>query len=96
MRRYRLSPAARSDLDEVWTYSAERWGMDRADRYIRDLIGAVEKIASGKRRGRACDDIRPGYFRCACRSHVIFYTLMGKTVDVIRILHQSMDFTHRL
>ncbi len=70
--------------------------MDRADRYIRDLIGAVEKIASGKRRGRASDDIRPGYFRCACQSHVIFYKLTADNVDVIRILHQRMDFTRRL
>jgi toxin ParE1/3/4 len=96
MRRSRLSPAARSDLDEIWTYSAERWGMDRADRYIRDLIGVAEKIASGKRRGRACDDIRPGYFRCTCQSHVIFYKLTAGSVDVIRILHQRMDFTRRL
>jgi len=96
MRRHRLSPAARSDLDEIWTYSVEHWGVDRADRYIRDLIGAVEQIASGKRRGRACDDIRPGYFRCACQSHVIFYKLTAATVDIVRILHQRMDFTRRL
>ncbi|HEX3943930.1 MAG TPA: type II toxin-antitoxin system RelE/ParE family toxin [Rhizomicrobium sp.] len=96
MRRYRLSPAAQSDLDEIWTYSADHWGMDRADRYIRDLIGAVGKIAGGKWRGSACDDIRPGYFRCACESHVIFYRLTAGTVDVVRILHQRMDFTQRL
>jgi toxin ParE1/3/4 len=96
MRRYRLSPAAQSDLDEIWTYSADRWGAARADRYIRDLIGAVEKIAAEKRRGRACDDIRPGYFRCTCQSHVIFYKLTAARVDVIRILHQRMDFTRRL
>jgi toxin ParE1/3/4 len=96
MRRYRLSPAAQSDLDEIWTYSADRWGADRADRYIRDLIGAIEKIASGKRRGRACDDIQLGYFRCTCQLHVIFYKLTAETADVIRILHQRMDFTRRL
>lgn len=69
--------------------------MDRADRYIRALIDAVEKIASGKRRGRACDDIRPGYFRSTCQSHVIFYKLTDKTVDVLRVLHQRMDITRR-
>ena len=94
--RYRLSPAAQSDLEEIWNYSAENWGADRADKYIRDLIGALERIASGKRRGRACDELRPGYFRYPYESHVVFYKLNGKNVDVIRVLHQRMDFIRRL
>jgi len=94
--RYRLSPAARADLDEIWNYSAENWGATRADKYVRDLAGALEKLACGKRRGRACDHIRPGYFRYPCQSHVFFYKIDGKNLDVIRILHQRMDFTRRL
>jgi toxin ParE1/3/4 len=94
--RYRLSPAARSDLDEIWDYSAERWGANQANTYIRELAGAIERIASRKRRGRACDDIRAGYFKHACQSHVIFYRMEGEAVVVVRVLHQRMDFDRRL
>lgn len=94
--RYRLSPAAQSDIDEIWNYSAENWGEDRADKYIHDLTGVLEKLASGKRRGHSCDHIRLGYFKYPSQSHIIFYKINGETVDVIRILHQRMDFTRRL
>ena len=94
--RYGLSPAAQSDLDEIWNYSAEHWGADRADSYVRDLIGAVEKIAAGKRRGRACDEIRQGYFKYSCEQHVLFYRMSDEALDVVRILHQRMDLKRRL
>jgi toxin ParE1/3/4 len=41
MTRYRLSPKAQADLEEIWTYSVERWGEARATAYltaIRDLL----------------------------------------------------------
>ena len=94
--QYRLSPAARSDLDEIWDYSAEQWGPDQADNYVLDLIGAIERIASGKRHGRPCDNIRAGYFKFACQSHLIFYKKEKDAVVLIRVLHQRMDFNRRL
>ncbi|HEX3653687.1 MAG TPA: type II toxin-antitoxin system RelE/ParE family toxin [Rhizomicrobium sp.] len=94
--RYRLSPAAQSDLDEIWDYSAEHWGADQEDGYIRDLAGAIERIASGKRRGHSCDEIRLGYFKYACQSHVIFYKLEESAIVVVRVLHRRMDFNRRL
>jgi len=27
MRRFALSPRAQADLDEIWDYSATRWGV---------------------------------------------------------------------
>jgi len=31
MSRYILSPRAQADLDEIWDYTAERWGVDQAE-----------------------------------------------------------------
>jgi toxin ParE1/3/4 len=94
--RYVLSPAARSDLDEIWDYTEEQWSAGQADRYVRELVAAIEAIASGRRNGRACDDIRPGYFKLLSGSHVVFYKTAGSQIDVIRVLHQRMDFDRRL
>jgi len=94
--RYVLSPAAQSDLDEIWNYTEEQWSVDQADRYVRELVTAIAAIASGERSGRTCDDIRPGYFKLLSGSHVVFYKTTGPQIDVIRILHQRMDFNRRL
>ena len=55
--RYVLSPRAQGDLNEIWDYSAETWGEDRAERYIRDVWRAIELVAEHPGRGRACGDI---------------------------------------
>jgi toxin ParE1/3/4 len=91
-----LSPRAQSDLDEIWDYSCETWGVDQAERYIILLRDAVSAAAAKPARGRPCEDIRVGYRKLAAGSHVIFYRMAGSDIDVVRILHQRMDFARHL
>jgi toxin ParE1/3/4 len=54
MSRFVLSPRAQSDLDEIWDYTAQRWGARQAERYVR-LIGAViQALAEEPGRGKPC------------------------------------------
>lgn len=99
MSSYRLTPAARQDLSEIWDYTAERWDESQAGRYLTELRAAAERIAEDPRRGRACDEVRPGYRRYAIGSHVLFYRERSDGqagADIIRVLHQSMDPTRRV
>lgn len=93
MKQYRFTPAAASDLDSIWEYTANRWDIQQAVTYVTEIRYAVERVADDPSRGRSCDEIRHGYRRYAIGSHVIFYVETLETVDVIRILHQRMDFT---
>ena len=94
--RYVLSRKAQSDLEEIWDYSAAQWGATQANQYASDLIVTIEAIASGKRAGRACEEIRPHYFKIQSGSHIIFYRKVNSKIEVVRILHQRMDFGRRL
>ena len=97
MKGYVLSPAAQADLSQIWDYSARNWGAEQADRYILAIRDACEALADGSRRGRAVDDIRPGYRKLAVASHFLFYRITDAgMIDVIRILHQRMDVASRL
>ena len=96
MRDYVLSPQAQADLDEIWDYTDERWGVAQATRYVRELQRAIETVARDPRRGRACDDIRPGYRKFSAGAHIIFFLLVGDQVQIVRILHQRMDFDQHL
>jgi toxin ParE1/3/4 len=95
--RYILSPAARADLDEIWEYSAENWGTEQAERYVFAIRAACEALASGKLKGRSTEDVRAGFRKQTVGSHLLFYRVTDEAViDVIRILHQRMDFSSRL
>jgi toxin ParE1/3/4 len=90
--RYLLSPAARADLDDIFDCTAQQWGLDQAETYVRGLQHAIERAAADPRIGRPCEQIRPGYRSLAAGSHTLYYRLTADgDVDIVRILHQRMD-----
>jgi toxin ParE1/3/4 len=96
MKRYRLSRLAEADLASIWEYSVAHWGIGQAEIYIRDLQHAIETTAANPHLGRACDEIRASYFKRGIGSHIMFYRLAGQLIEVVRILHQRMDFDRHL
>jgi toxin ParE1/3/4 len=95
-RQYRLSPLAERDLEDIWTYTLHSWSREQADHYHGDIIAAIEDLARGDRNGRDASDIRPGYIKYAVGRHFLFYRFTADSLDVIRVLHQSMDLPARL
>jgi toxin ParE1/3/4 len=91
MAQYRLSPAAIKDLESIWQYTQQQWGVDQAQRYFETLVSAFESIAQTPNTSPACDHIRAGYRRQLIEKHVIYFRITTDGVDVIRILHVRMD-----
>lgn len=91
-----LSPRAQRDIEAIWDYTVENWGADQAESYIRAIRSAIETVAADPRRGRPCDNLRVGYRKYASGSPVIFYRPIAGGIDVVRILHQRMDFDRHL
>ncbi len=96
MSNYRLSPAAQRDLHDIWDYTSETWDATQAEIYTIEIRDAIERIAAQPARGRAVDQLRPGYRRYAVERHVIFYVERHDAIEVIRILHQRMDPTRHV
>lgn len=95
MMRQLLSPRAEQDLDEIWDFTAERWGDDQAEAYVRAIWAAVKIVAEDPRRGQECN-VRAGYLKYGVGRHVLFFKPLVDGVEVIRILHQRMDFERHL
>ena len=91
MMRLRLSERARADLDGIWEHTAQRWDIDQAEAYLRAINQALTLLRENPRLGRNVGDAKPGYFKFPAVSHVIYYKLPPGTLDVIRILHKTMD-----
>jgi toxin ParE1/3/4 len=90
--RFGLRPRAHADLDEIWDYTADRWGLDQAETYTRQLWKDIATVADRPKLGRECPEVRPGYRKFPSGSHVLFYRLTADGIDVVRILHQRMNY----
>jgi toxin ParE1/3/4 len=92
-----LSAAARVDLERIWDYTCERWDGNQAEKYLREIQRAIDRIADNPMIGRACDDVRPGYRKHAVGSHTLYYRIASpEVIEVVRILHQRMDIDQHL
>ena len=89
MKTIAFSPAAETDIGEIWDYTANRWGPDQADRYTDFIRDTCHALANGTRQGRA--SVLPGFQKYLCGSHVIYFLDYSNHLDVIRVLHQRQD-----
>jgi toxin ParE1/3/4 len=93
---YALTLRAQADLDDIWDHTAKRWGVEQAETYLRELGRHLAMAADKPAIGRSCPEIRPGYYRTLSGSHVLFYRMTERGIDVVRILHRRMDFEQQL
>lgn len=92
MAKYRLRPLAYADLEEIWNYSAETWGMRQADSYLQILFEALESLAQSPLLGRNASDIREDYLQLRVQKHVVFYRVADEEIEIVRVLHERMLF----
>jgi toxin ParE1/3/4 len=91
MAEYRLTPAAERDLEMIWTYTRQQWGVDQANRYTDILTATFAELAQSPKTAPACDQIRPGYRRRSVERHMIYFRITAYGIAIIRILHDRMD-----
>ena len=96
MAELRLTPAALRDIEDIWRYTAQRWGAAQAERYIDRLNACFDALAQALLSAPACEHIRAGYRRQPVESHVVYFRAEQSSVTVVRILHERMDAPRHL
>lgn len=96
MAEFRLSPAAERDLESIWTYTVQQWGVEQAIRYTDFIAAAFAELALSPESAPACNFIRPGYRRRSVERHMIYFRITNYGIAVVRILHDRMDAPRRL
>lgn len=94
--RYRIRARAQADLESIWLYTVEQWGIKQADNYLEALIQCFEWLAESPSLGKARDDVKQGYFCFPVGRHLVFYIIVNDKVEIIGIPHQSMDIIEYL
>ncbi|MBW6509165.1 MAG: type II toxin-antitoxin system RelE/ParE family toxin [Desulfuromonadales bacterium] len=96
MSRVILSPRAKLDLSEIWDYTFLQWNVEQAEKYVRELWSAMGNAASDPTKSVDIGDVRRGYRKARAGSHVIFFKCTDDGIDVVRTLHQRVDFERHL
>lgn len=94
--RYTLRQLAESDLEQIWLYTLQEWGIKQADGYVLALISRFAWLSENPQIGKRRNDIMQGYYCFPEGSHVIFYTITSYGIDIIGIPHQRMDVVTHL
>lgn len=61
MKQIVYSPQALLDLDNIWDYSADNWGIEHADAYAKRIRETCQCLGEGSLIGQHAGDIRPSY-----------------------------------
>lgn len=95
---WHFSNKAVEDLTAIWFYTADVWSEAQADKYYNILVDACRQIAfQPEKFGKAFPEILAGLYGYRIGKHIIFYrTLSSLTVEIVRILHASMDLKNRI
>ena len=91
-----LSPSAIRDLQEISDYTLHTWGAEQEDRYLKGLWAKLAEIQSNPESLRLREDLAKGCRSVRHEKHVIFFSIKGQRLQVIRILHGAMDFNRHL
>lgn len=92
----KITRQADADLADIWDYTAAHWGQSQARKYLTQLEQRFLFLAKRPEQGRLRYDL-PGFPLSYHQArHVIFYRKFKDGVEIVRILHDSMDFPRHL
>lgn len=92
MSGYFLSLDADQDLQDIYTYTDEKWGAPQAALYLHGLYEVFEQIGQNQAMGRLRRDLGDGIRSFPHGAHVVFYMPWQGEAAIVRVLHGSMDF----
>ena len=85
------SAAAEEDLLSIWRYGAGEWSPVMADEHERGLSRACERLLRAPQLGRPREELIAGLRSITEDPHVVFYRVSGRTLEIVRVLHQHED-----
>lgn len=92
MSGYFLGSHADEQLDEIYEYTAIKWGEDHADRYIQRLFQYFSEVSAKNVIWRVvpAEFGVEGYFG-KCEHHFIYWRVLATgNVGIVAILHERM------
>lgn len=87
--RFKLSDKAEQDLENIYLYSYENWGISKAIEYIEEIEKTISNLLDHPKLGKLQIKNKRTYYTFPCQSHIIYYHLQADILYVLSILHKS-------
>ncbi len=93
-----LSEKAKADIINISNYTLENWGYAQAKKYIALIEVHLQTIQNNPDHVLSKDrsNIYPNCRSLKAERHIIFYRLKEDRIEIIRILHETMDYEKHL
>ena len=92
-----ISERARADIKEISRYTQDRWGREQRIRYLEGFSVSLSGLLASRNIGKPRFEFGAGIRISLSGKHIIFFRRDDAgNIEVIRILHQSMDFSQHL
>lgn len=89
--RVLYTPDAVTDIQEILLYGVLTLGPEQASAYQVRLKHSIAELAENPHIGRRRDAEYPGARARLVGSHIVYYRIVDRTIEVLRIHHQHAD-----
>jgi len=92
MSTYVLSSQAQTRLKQIRDYTLEHHGEKQKKTYMKMLRDKMRLAAKRpETEGKSREDIKPGYYSIRAEKHYIYYRIRDTHIDILDVLHESME-----
>jgi toxin ParE1/3/4 len=91
-RRVVWAPRAKRDLRDVWSYYERVASAEIADKLLREIGAAGERLADDALTWRRRDEILPGLRSVTVHPYIVFYRVKNGIVEIARVIHERRNF----
>jgi toxin ParE1/3/4 len=85
-----IGPKAGSDLLEIEDYSVRTFGADKAANYMTMIERVFYRLLNYPESGPVYPGLLPAIRYVSVGKHRAFYDYDGRSITVVRVLHQAM------
>ena len=83
----RLTEAATRDLDAIFDYGADHWGIEQAAAYVASFADCFALLADFPLIGTERPDVETGLRSTPHGSHIVYFSSDARQVVIERVLH---------
>jgi toxin ParE1/3/4 len=88
---YELSVEADKDIEAIFDYTLDEFGMDQAVVYVSGFDDSFAQLLDNPELGSMRSEIRKGLRSVVKESHIVFCRVLKDRIRIVRILHGSSD-----
>jgi toxin ParE1/3/4 len=93
---FKIQPEAEKDLEAIWNYSVENWGINKALEYLDGLDNVFRMLTNNPNISNLFQEFIPPVRIHHHKSHLIVYIVEEERIVIIRVLHESMSLDKQL